>query len=336
MMSMWFSGHRRLPALALLAMALAFPAATQVIDIGKMDKRVTTLEGQMRAVQRKVFPGGDPKFFEPEITAQAPAPAADAPPASQPLDDLTARVDAMESQLRTLTGQMEALQFKQQQEAAAAARLRGDLEFRLAALEKAMAPPPEPAAAEPAPAAASPASAAASPAKPLLPVAKPAVPGAKPVPAAPAAASPAPAAAKPGATVPGPKPATAEAAYTAALAPVKLKDWPGTEAAMRQFVTDWPKSPRVPAAKYWQGRSLAERGQQAPAAKLFLDVYQNAPRSEKAPDALLGLAGAMNGLGKPQEACRVLDELASAYAEKLTPALQASTKALRTKAKCPA
>jgi tol-pal system protein YbgF len=320
-------------AVALLLLA-PLPAGAQVIDIGKIDKRVTTLEGQVRAVQRKVFPGGDPKFFEPEIAAPTAAAAApDAAPASQPIDDLTQRVDAMETQLRTLTGQMEAIQFRQQQQDTSNAKLRGDLEFRLAALEKALAPPaPDPAAQAAAPAA--------------LPAAPPNVP-ATALPNVPAPARPGPTAAKPAATLVAPakpvaalpviaKPATAEAAYSVALAPVKAKDWPDAEAAMRQFAVDWPKSPRVPMAQFWEGRSHAEQGEHAEAARLFLKVYQSAPRSEKAPDALLGLAGALTGLNKPQDACRVLDELASVYAEKLTPPLQAAAKAQRTKAKCPA
>lgn len=307
-------GQPRLVAALLLLLAPA-PLAAQVIDIGKMDKRVTALEGQLRAVQRKVFPGGDPKFFEPEIATPAPAaPAPDAAPASQPIDDLTQRVDAMETQLRTLTGQMEAQQFKLQQLETAAAKLRGDLEFRLATLEKAMAPPaPEPAA-EAAPPAAQPAT----------------------LPAATVPAKPAPAGAKPAITPAAAAPASAETAYAAALAPVKAKNWPAAETAMRQFAIDWPKSPRLPLAQYWEGRSHAEQGEQGEAARLFLKVYQSAPRNEKAPDALLGLAGALTGLNKPQDACRVLDELASVYAEKLTPPLLAGAKAQRAKAKCPA
>src|SRR3546814_19366315 len=59
----------------------------------------------MRAVQRSVFPGGNPAFFEGEI-------APDNSPGERvksgaPVIDLTARVDALEQQLQTLTGQSE-------------------------------------------------------------------------------------------------------------------------------------------------------------------------------------------------------------------------------------
>src|SRR3546814_10431832 len=78
------------------------PVAAQDTNIGK---RVERLEKEMRAVQRSVFPGGSPTFFEGEI-------APDNTPGERsrtnaPVIDLTARVDALESQLQTLTGQTE-------------------------------------------------------------------------------------------------------------------------------------------------------------------------------------------------------------------------------------
>src|SRR3546814_4607016 len=59
----------------------------------------------MRAVQRSVFPGGNPAFFEGEIAPDnTPGVRAQG---TAPVIDLTARVDALEAQLRTLTGQTE-------------------------------------------------------------------------------------------------------------------------------------------------------------------------------------------------------------------------------------
>jgi len=121
--------------LALAALTLAVPAFGQDGD-PMLGKRVGKLESEMKAVQRKVFPGGDPRFFEPEIQPQAPAAAEPVGnPASAPLTDLTARVGGLELQLRTLTGQVEANQFKLRQVEEALAKFRGDAEFRLTALE---------------------------------------------------------------------------------------------------------------------------------------------------------------------------------------------------------
>lgn len=295
-------------SLFVVALALAAPALAQ--DADRLDKRVGKLESEMKAVQRKVFPGGDPRFFEPEIQAPAaPAPTTIGVPATAPLADLSARVDALEAQLRALTGQVEAGQFRLKQLEDAQTKLRGDVEFRLNTLEgngsaPAIAPAPGPGPAAP--------------------------PRVTPAPPQGVAAVPAPAAKAPS------KPATADAAWTAAYANVTAKNWPATETAMTDFIAAWPKSARLPQARYWLGRSHAQRNQHAQAARAYLELYKTAPRSTQAPDALLGLATAMNGLTKPKDACRVLDELASVYGEKLTPAQQADAKTQRGRAKCAA
>ena len=291
--------------LSLLLVCAAAPVAAQAVDVGKLDKRVGKLESEMRAVQRKVFPGGDTRFFAPETPAEAPppAPAPDAAPATSPIVDLTARVEGLEASLKGLTGQIEAIEFKLRALEDAQRRMKGDVEFRLTALEK---PAADAAAAD---------AAAAGPAPTIVsPAAAPARPG----PAAPA------------------RPATADAAWAAAYPRVTARDWPGVETAMTQFIADWPKSPRVAQARYWLGRSFAARNQQPQAAKAFLDVYQTAPRSAPAPDALIGLAGALNAMAKPNDACQVLGELESVYGARLTDTQKADAGRQRTKAKCPA
>ncbi len=299
--------------LLLLAMitVLAAPVVAQDIDPVKVEKRVGKLESELRAVQRKVFPGGDPKYFEPEIAPPVAAPPAPiGTPASAPLTDLSDRVGEFERQLRTLTGQVEADHFELKQLKEAQAKQRADIEFRLNALEG-NAPPAALGAVPPA--------AAAVPA--AKPGTKPAVPPKAEVLTPPAKAAP---------------PATADAAWKAAYARAVAKDWPGTETAMTDFIAAYPKSTRLPQAQYLLGKSYAARNQHAQAAKSFLEIYQTAPTNARAPDSLLGLATAMNGLKKPKDACRVLGELQSVYGEKLTPAQQAETKALSARAKCPA
>ena len=300
---------RFVPVLLAAAVLLPAPLAAQAVDVGKLDRRVGTLESEMRAVQRKVFPGGNARFFEPEIPAQAatPAPAPETPPATTPIADLTGRVDALEGQLKSMTGQIEAMEYKLRQLEDGQRRLKGDAEFRLNALENPGGVP-------------------------LAPAGDPAaVPGKLP---APSAATPAPAPPKP--AVPAAKPANDAAAWTAAYPQVTARDWPGVETAMSQFIADWPKSIRVPQAKYWLGRSFAARTQYPQAAKAFLDVYQSAPRSTPAPDALIALAGALNAMTKPKDACQVLGELESVYGAKLTDTQKADAGRQRTKAKCTA
>ena len=123
--------------LALLIPALLSTVAVQAQDTDslRVDKRVGKLESEMRAVQRKVFPGADPRFFEPEITAPVALPPVAGTPASAPLTDLSDRLGELERQLRTLTGQVEADQFKLRQLEEAQTKQRADIDFRLNALE---------------------------------------------------------------------------------------------------------------------------------------------------------------------------------------------------------
>lgn len=298
---------RLIPLALVVAVALPMPVAAQAVDVGKLDRRVGKLESEMRAVQRKVFPGGDARFFEPEVPppSAAPAPAPTAP-ASTPITDLTARVDALEGSVRTLTGQIEAVEYKLRQLEDGQRRMKGDVEFRLNALEN--------------PGGAMPGATGGDPTAPLAGVAGPPLATA----AAPAA-QPATA-----------KPATADAAWALAYPKVTARDWPAVESQMTKFVADWPKSPRVAQAKYWIGRSHAARNQHAQAAQAFLEVYQSAPRSTPAPDALIGLAGALNAMAKTENACQVLGELQGVYGIKLTETQKADAARQRTKAKCTA
>ena len=312
-------------SLALLAVSL--PAGAQAPaasgPAAGLDRRVGKLEAEMKAVQRKVFPGGNPRYFEPEITAPDAAPATpDGVPASNPLTDLAQRVGEMERQLSTLTGQVEANEYKLRQLQTALDKMRGDHEFRLNALEG-----------NPMPAA--PGTAAAAPVPP-----PPSVPGVTPVAPAPLAAPvAAPAPVTPPATaasaLPVPvKAATAAEAWQAAYAQVVSQNWPATERLMTAYLADWPRSTRIPQAQYWLGRSHAERNQHAQAADAYLKVYNNHPRSDRAPDALLGLGNALIGIKNPAQACRVLGELDSVYGAQLSSVQKAEAKGLRTRAKC--
>lgn len=87
------------------------PAAAQN---NMVDKRVERLEKEMRAVQRKVFPGSDGKFFEPDIKPDATGPVTPSNTTSA-VSDLITRVDALERSLANLTGQVEQNGFRLKQ-----------------------------------------------------------------------------------------------------------------------------------------------------------------------------------------------------------------------------
>lgn len=134
----------------LLPLLSAPPASAQTIE--RVEGRVKKLESEMRAVQRKVFPGASKDYFEPEIALPAPSAQAPGVPASNPLSDLAARVDSVERQLTALTGQQEENSFRLRQLEAALEKFRTDAEFRITTLEGgAPAPVSDAAVAPPAP-----------------------------------------------------------------------------------------------------------------------------------------------------------------------------------------
>lgn len=297
-------------AILLLPALAARPAPAQApADTRALDRRVTALEGQMRAVQRQVFPGGDKRFFAPEIVPEPrpepPAPGATAP---SPLVELTQRVTTLETQQRELTGQVEQIQFQLRQMEAAMERLRRDTEGRLQALE------PKPAETIPAPGTGAGPQGAASPAPPV-----------------PQAQGPAPGGA-PGATPTGAD--AIEARYLAAYRLYEARDYAAAHKALSAFVAAHPKHPRASNAQFWAGRALMAQGQTADAAKAFLAGYKQFPRGERAHNSLLWLGKALIDLKQPQAACQALDELRTTYADRLTGALAADAAQTRARAGC--
>ena len=115
---------------------LSSQATAQTVDT--LDRRLNKLEKEVRAVQREVFPGGDERFFEPQIQTPAPGAAAEdgfGVPAATPSTVLTERVNALEAQVQALTGQVEENGYKLRQLEEQLARFTSDVQFRLQTLE---------------------------------------------------------------------------------------------------------------------------------------------------------------------------------------------------------
>lgn len=280
----------------LLIAAIAGPVTAQD---GGLERRVSTIEKELRAVQRKVFPGGDNRFFEAEIQPeQQPATPAPGIPASSPVADLGQRVDALEKQIASLTDNVEQNGYRLRQ-----------AEEKIAALQ----------------AAAAAAAAAAAP-----PVDSPGLPTGGIVGATPTGPATATA---PAATAPANADAI-EAAYRAAYAKVDAKDWTGAEADLKAFVAANPTHRRASHAQYWLGRSYVASGKLNLAAEAFLANYQTNPRGERAPDSLLWLGRTLIDLKKAPDACRVLDELQAVYAGKMSSDVRDQATRARATAKC--
>ena len=329
-------------AVAVLLATAALPAFGA--EPGTIDQRVDRIEKQLKAVQRKVFPGGDAAFQAPEI-APPETHATVGVPATMPLNDLTARVDALEKSVAQLTGQVEQDEHRLDLLSQQAAQDRQEFATRLKAIEAAAAPPP---AATPA-TAGTPApeeeAAAAPPPRSTAPV------KGKPAAAAPSA-KPAPAKSAPG-KAPSAKPAvattddtttetstattSADPAEDAYMAGYKLwtqKKYSEAEATLAAVAKKYPKHRRASYAQNLLGRAYLDDGQPALAAQAFVQNYQVNPHGERAPDSLYYAGQALMQLKRPADACRVYDELASVYADKLTGSLKTRVTAARAEAKC--
>ena len=311
----------RLPLMAALLLLSTAPAAFAPAQAqADLGGRVDKLEKEMKAVQRKVFPGGDNRFFEPEITPAAPQAAPEGIPATTPLADVTARVNALETEMQQLTSQVEQNGFRLRQLEDAMNKMKGDTDARLLQLEGGTA------AIKPgAPSTAAAASSVATP-PPIVTTPNPNPPAITPPPAPAATAAAAPAAAA--------SDDQAEAIYLAGYKLWADKKYPEAEAALKDFVAKYPKHRRASYAQNLLGRAYLDEGKPALAAEAFYANYQKMPRGERAPDSLYYLGQALLQLKKPKDACRVYGELQDVYGATMAASLQDKVTKARADAKC--
>jgi TolA-binding protein len=272
-------------SLIAIILASSVMASPVIAQSDPVTLRVGKLEKEMKAVQRKVFPNG--VSVEPELGA-AQQGALGGTPSSSPVSDLTARVDALEAQLKGITGQVEqdGFRLKKLEDAMKAT------DSRLKALE--------------------PTATVSVPTQGPLDVATP--PATKPVTIAPSAAT------KPTAVLPKPtlateKPATVTKAATPAKADPKRKAlidaieipasgdpvedaytygfrlwtaklYPEAQVKLKEFVAKNPTHKRASYAQNLLGRAYLDEGKPALASVAFYDNYQKMPRGERASESL--------------------------------------------------
>ncbi len=295
--------------LALLGSAAFLLSAPAIAQNASVETRVGKLEKEMRAVQREVFPNGAGKFLEPDIQSpNAPKPTASSSTATA---DLMARVDALETQLATLTGQVE-------QQGNSMRSLETRLTAVEAQLKKAQAEPAATGTALPA------ASSAPTPAT------------AKPKPTSPAATA-RPPAARTAAVAAIEKPATGDAfedSYNYGYRLWEAKFYPEAQVQLEETVAKHAKHKRISYARNLLGRAWLDDKKPATAVKVFYDNYKNDPRGERASDSLFFLGSALTDLGKTAEACEAFGELAKAYPADASGRLAERLAGGKTRAKC--
>lgn len=281
----------KLIGLILLASAAAMPVATAQAQRGEtIERRVDRVEQQLRAVQRRVFPQGVP--VEPEIGSPPTAAEPGGPPGGDAVTSLTQRVDALETQLRALTGQVEENGYRTRQLEEQVARLRTELTARLDRVDppQAAAPPrTDPPAETP----------AEEPSDP--PPSRPTRPG-RPAETRPAETPPAPAV-----------PATAEEAYNAGYRLWDARRYADAQAALEAASARYTTGRWVSWTRNLLGRAYLDDGKPATAARILLANYQENPQGDRAADSLFYLGQALTQLNRRTEACRVYDELARVY-----------------------
>lgn len=318
---------RILMALPLLAAGLTFggTASAQTAVEGRVNK----LEREMRAVQRKVFPGGAGAQVEPQITAPQTATVVPGSPAGSPIANLESRIEALESQQTALTGQIEQAQYKLRQLEEAFNAYKRATDARLAA---------------PAPASEGFEGSAGE-----TTVAPPTIDaptrgtgngggvlGSPRAPAAGAGTGLNGGAPRGGAAVEKPA-ATGDAAEDAYIYGYRL--WSAgshaaAQAQLKTVVEKYPKHRRASWAQNLIGRSYLDEGKPSLASIAFYDNYKKMPDGERAPDSLYYLGQALIQLKKPKDACEVFSELADVYGDRISATMQADVAKGRAAAKC--
>ena len=295
-------------------LVLAIPAHAQDANT---EGRVTKLEKEMKAVQRKVFPDGAGKYFEPEIKSETATKDGAKSASGTEVTDLIARVDSLESQLAALTGQVE-----QQGNSMKAmdARLKAlEAEIKALSAEKASDTPAK----------------AEETQTSNTAVQKPAV-----------TTKPAP----PKVATTTSKDKAREAAVAKILRPQssnafqdsydygyrlwEAKFYPEAQTQLEETVKKFPSHSGTSRARNLLGRAWLDDGRPSQAAKIFYENYKADAKGERAPESLYFLGESFIAMEKSADACDVFKQLDKAYPDIAAGRLATRLAASRKKAKC--
>jgi TolA-binding protein len=282
---------RTTAAFALVSALAIVPAAAQR-QPGTPEQRIDRLEDQLRQVQRRVFPQGQPA---------STAGLSDEPAATQAsvrsLDD---RIGALERQLADILRASEENGRKLRDMQADLTRMRTDQEQRLQALEAAVRAGPVAAPADNLPSQA---------------VNQPPPPSPRPAPPTIVNTATAPI---------GDSDAVdaAEASYNEGFHLWQDKKYDAAIASLRATASSFPKSKWVSWANNLAGRAMLDKGQARAAAEALLANYRSNPKGERAADSLYYLGQSLKKLGQPEQACKAYGELEAVYGGSMRGELQ--------------
>lgn len=103
------------------------------------------------------------------------------------------------------------------------------------------------------------------------------------------------------------------AQYEQAYNNILAGDYDRAEAGFRAFLSAHPEDEHAADAQYWLGESLFARGKYREAANEFLNGHKTYPKSAKAPDTLLKLGLSLAGLGERDAACSTYAQVLKQY-----------------------
>ncbi len=254
------------------------------------EARLRKVESEIRALQRKVFPGGDGKFFEPQITG-TPASSTTNSTSTTAVTDILVRMDAMEAQIAALTAQTEENSNAMLQ-----------LTNRIVALENGTT-----------------STTGATPNTGIAPSAVTSTPAASSTPTPVSATTPSASGPTPeriAAVQQVSKPQTDDAAddeYSYGYRLWNAGFYPEAQQQLTMFVEKYPSHWRTTYGRNLLGRAYLDDGKAQEAAPWFLRNYQANKQDARAPDSLLYLAETMIALGDTDRACIALAEFGETY-----------------------
>ncbi|ABC62194.1 tetratricopeptide repeat protein [Erythrobacter litoralis] len=294
------------------------PALAQDND----EARIRKLEAEVRALQRRVFPGADGRFFEPQIDTARTGTSTAPTTSTTAVTDILARLDAVETSLQRLTGQVEEN----------SNTLLG-LTTRMAALEQGgVAVAATSGAATGAAGGASttttrPSGGEGATSSAARTVAAPET--------TPATAAPSPE--RLAAVQQIAKPQTDDSADDEYSYGFRLWDagfYPEAQQQLAMFVDKYPDHWRATYGRNLLGRAYLDDGKPREAAPWFLRNYQDDRNAARAPDSLLYLAETMIALEDTSRACIALAEFGETYPALAAGRLQDQYEANRAKVSC--
>jgi TolA-binding protein len=286
----------------LMAAGVAVTTPLPALAQDSSEARVRKLEAEVRALQRRVFPGGDGRFFEPQISSDSGAATTASPTSTTAVTDILARLDAIELQLQRLTAESEVN-----------ANSINGLDMRLRSLEgsgsvdnasattgeRSLAPAPGPATTTST--ASAPAAVTTQPA---------------PTPAPSTTTSSGPSAERLASVQAISKPQSDDAGddeYSYGFRLWNAGYYPEAQQQLSSFVERYPSHWRTTYGRNLLGRAYLDNGQAREAAPWFLRNYQTDKQGARAGDSLLFLAEAMIELQDTSRACIALAEFGETY-----------------------